>query len=70
MSLATGAAGATGMDSGESISARATIARGVALSPELKDGLTGTLLLAVLSTVGRIVVPVAVQQTLDKGIGA
>ncbi|MGZ4494566.1 MAG: ABC transporter ATP-binding protein, partial [Nocardioides sp.] len=61
---------ATGMDTGESISARATIARGVALSPELKDGLLGTLLLAAVSTVGRIVVPVAVQQTLDKGMGA
>ncbi|MGZ4437067.1 MAG: ABC transporter transmembrane domain-containing protein, partial [Nocardioidaceae bacterium] len=61
---------ATGMDTGESISARATIARGVALSPELKDGLLGTLLLAAVATVGRIVVPVAVQQTLDKGMGA
>ena len=38
--------------------------------PELKDGIGGTLAFAVLSTIGRIVVPVAVQQTLDKGVNA
>jgi len=53
------------MDTGESISAWRTIGRGVELSPELKHGLAGTSALAVLATVGRIVVPVAVQQTLD-----
>lgn len=46
----------------------ATLRRGVALSPELTRGLAGTLGLAVLSTVGRIVLPVTVQQTLDRGI--
>ncbi|TDC69780.1 ABC transporter ATP-binding protein [Actinomadura sp. GC306] len=39
------------------------------LSPEFRAGLTGTLLLALLSTAGRVVVPIAVQQTIDKGIG-
>jgi ABC-type multidrug transport system fused ATPase/permease subunit len=58
------------MDSGESISAMRTIARGIELSPELKDGFRGTLAWAVLSTLGRIVVPVAVQQTLDRGLNA
>jgi ABC-type multidrug transport system fused ATPase/permease subunit len=58
------------LDTGEAISARRTIARGIELSPELTQGLAGTLVLAVLSTVGRIVVPVAVQQTLDKGVNA
>jgi ABC-type multidrug transport system fused ATPase/permease subunit len=58
------------MDSGESISALRTIARGIELSPELKEGFRGTMALAVLSTLGRIVVPVAVQQTLDKGLSA
>ena len=58
------------LDSGESISATRTIARGIELSPELKDGIRGTLAFAVLSTVGRIVVPVSVQQTLDKGVNA
>ena len=58
------------MDTGESLAAMRTIGRGVELSPELKDGIGGTLGFAVLSTVGRIVVPVAVQQTLDKGVNA
>ena len=60
----------TSMDTGESISAWATIRRGIALSPELKEGFRGTLFFAVLSTIGRIVVPVAVQQTLDNGLNA
>jgi ABC-type multidrug transport system fused ATPase/permease subunit len=58
------------MDSGESVSATRTIARGIELSPELKEGFGGTLVFAVLSTIGRIVVPVSVQQTLDKGVNA
>jgi ATP-binding cassette subfamily B protein len=60
----------TSMDTGESISALRTIARGIELSPELKDGFGGTMAFAVLSTLGRIVVPVSVQQTLDRGINA
>jgi ATP-binding cassette, subfamily B, bacterial len=58
----------TRMDSGESISARRTIGRGIELSPELKDGFWGTLFFAVVATLGRVVVPVAVQQTLDRGL--
>lgn len=60
----------TPMDTGETISARRTLARGVELSPELKHGFWGTLFFAVVATLGRIVVPVAVQQTLDRGLGA
>ncbi len=60
----------TGMDTGEALPAMQTIRRGIELSPELTDGLRGTLAFAVLSTLGRIVVPVAVQQTLDKGVNA
>jgi putative ABC transport system ATP-binding protein len=44
--------------------------RGIALSPELTRGLAVTLLLALLSTIGRVLVPVAVQQTIDHGIRA
>ncbi len=58
------------LDTGESISAWRTITRGVELSPELKRGLGGTIVLAVVATLGRIVVPVTVQQTLDKGVNA
>ncbi len=60
----------TSVDTGESISAWRTIARGIELSPELKEGFWGTLLFAVLATLGRVVVPIAVQQTLDRGLGA
>jgi ATP-binding cassette subfamily B protein len=71
VSTAAGTAPAgSSMDSGESISAIRTIARGIELSPELKDGFRGTMGFAVLSTLGRIVVPVSVQQTLDKGVNA
>jgi ABC-type multidrug transport system fused ATPase/permease subunit len=72
MSTGTAPAGSTGssMDTGESISAIRTITRGIELSPELKDGFRGTMAFAVLATLGRIVVPVSVQQTLDRGINA
>ncbi|MFF5257593.1 ABC transporter ATP-binding protein [Actinomadura viridis] len=46
-----------------------TLRRGLRLSPEFRAGLAGTLLLALVATAGRIVVPVAVQQTVDRGLG-
>lgn len=49
-------------------SAWATLRRGLAASPEITRGAGVTLLLALVSTVGRVVVPVAVQQTVDRGI--
>ncbi|WP_412544315.1 ABC transporter ATP-binding protein [Longispora sp. K20-0274] len=42
--------------------------RGLSLSPELRTGLVGTLCLAVVATAGKIAVPVAVQQGIDKGL--
>ncbi len=45
-----------------------TFRRAFRIAPEFVRGLWFTLFLAVLSTAGRIVVPVAVQQTLDHGI--
>ncbi len=60
----------TRMDTGEDIGAIATIRLGMKYSPELRDGLGRTMLLAVLASCGQIVVPIAVQQTLDKGLGA
>ncbi|MGN9808644.1 ABC transporter ATP-binding protein [Micromonospora sp. BQ11] len=45
-----------------------TLRRGLALSPELRVGLAGTLGLALVYMVGRAAVPVAVQQGIDKGI--
>jgi ATP-binding cassette, subfamily B, bacterial len=46
----------------------ATLRRGVQVSPEILDGWALTGVLAVLAAVGRVVVPIAVQQTIDTGI--
>ncbi|MEV4769602.1 ABC transporter ATP-binding protein [Micromonospora humida] len=45
-----------------------TLRRGLALSPELRTGLAGTLALALFYMVGRVAVPVAVQRGIDQGI--
>lgn len=45
-----------------------TIKRGVELSPVLRRGLPVTLLLGLVATAGRIIVPVAIQQVLDRGL--
>ncbi|KGM14351.1 ABC transporter ATP-binding protein [Cellulomonas bogoriensis] len=50
------------------LGAWATLRRGVQLSPQIVQGIWVTLALAVLAAVGRVVVPVAVQQTMDTGI--
>jgi ABC-type multidrug transport system fused ATPase/permease subunit len=47
-----------------------TLRRGIALAPDLHTGLAGTLALAVFATVGRVAVPVAVQQGVDRGLQA
>jgi ATP-binding cassette, subfamily B, bacterial len=58
----------TRMDSGAEIGAIDTIRRGVRISPELKEGIGFTLLLAIVAACGQVVVPIAVQQTLDRGL--
>ncbi len=58
----------TSVGSGEDAGAWQTLRRGVQLSPALRDGLWGTLALAVVSTGGGAVVPVVVQQTIDRGL--
>ena len=50
------------------LGAWATLRRGLALSPEFRAGLPVTLLLALAATVGRVLVPIAVQQTIDDGL--
>jgi ATP-binding cassette subfamily B protein len=47
-----------------------TLRRGLRLMPEFRHGLPVTFLLALVATAGRVVVPIAVQQTLDRGLGA
>ncbi len=56
--------------SGEAATARATLRSGIALSPELVQGMRLTLLLALAATAGRVLVPIAVQQTVDSGINS
>ncbi|MEO5852475.1 MAG: ABC transporter ATP-binding protein [Nocardioides sp.] len=60
----------TRMDSGEDIGAVQTIRRGVAISPELTAGIWVTLVLALVASFGQVIVPIAVQQTLDRGLNA
>jgi ATP-binding cassette, subfamily B, bacterial len=45
-----------------------TIRRGLALSPELRRGLPFTLVLAIVATAGRVIVPIVVQQVIDRGL--
>ena len=49
---------------------RETLRHGLRLSPEMSQGIVLTLVLATVATLGRIVVPFAVQQTIDRGLGA
>jgi putative ABC transport system ATP-binding protein len=56
---------------GEAVGGPLAIVRtGLRLSPEFTRGIGVTMLLALIATTGRIVIPVAVQQAMDKGFGA
>ncbi|MDX1619864.1 MAG: ABC transporter transmembrane domain-containing protein, partial [Nitriliruptorales bacterium] len=46
-----------------------TLVRGLKLNPELREGLLKTIILALIATAGRAIVPIAVQQTIDTGLG-
>ncbi|MGY1809172.1 ABC transporter ATP-binding protein [Blastococcus sp. SYSU D00669] len=46
----------------------ATLRRGLRMMPEFRRGLPLTFLLALMATAGRVVVPIAVQQTIDQGL--
>jgi putative ABC transport system ATP-binding protein len=48
--------------------AMAVLRRGLADSPELRRGLRLTVLFAVIGAVGRLTIPVLVQQVIDKGL--
>src|SRR3954451_8359754 len=49
-------------------SAFATLRRGLRMMPEFRRGLPATFALALVATAGRVVVPIAVQQTIDRGL--
>lgn len=70
MSTSAPSRSGTAMVSGEEIKAIETIRRGIRYSPELKQGIGLTLVLAALAAVGQVVVPIAVQQTIDHGLNA
>ncbi|SFD83971.1 ABC transporter ATP-binding protein [Blastococcus tunisiensis] len=48
--------------------ALATLRRGLRMMPEFRRGLPATFALALLATAGRVVVPIAVQQVIDRGL--
>lgn len=56
------------IESTSSLGVFATLRRGIEISPEITRGLWITLGLALLAATGRVVVPLAVQQTIDVGI--
>jgi len=58
----------TGIESGQERSTWQTLRRGVHLSPELRRGIGVTVALAILSTLGRVLIPFVVQRTTDEGI--
>ncbi|MUL40797.1 ABC transporter ATP-binding protein [Streptomonospora sp. PA3] len=60
-------AGGAGLQRSED-GAIATIRRGLRLSPEFARGLWLTLLLAVVATAGKVIVPIAIQQIIDRGL--
>ena len=68
MTTATEKVSGTRFGSGDDIAPIETIRRGLAWSPELKEGFGRTLLYAALASLGQVIVPIAVQQTLDRGI--
>ena len=55
-------------DERQEVAALETVVRGLRLNPELRDGLLVTALLALLATAGRVVVPVVIQQVVDRGL--
>ena len=69
MSATTAAAATTTtFNTGEELRPMETIRRGMQISPELRDGLGWTVVLAVISSLGQVIVPITVQQTLDRGL--
>jgi ATP-binding cassette subfamily B protein len=48
----------------------ATLRRGLRMMPEFRRGLPATFALALVATAGRVVVPIAVQQVIDRGLAA
>ena len=50
--------------------ALATLRRGLRMMPEFRRGLPATFALALVATAGRVVVPIAIQQVIDRGLAS
>ena len=48
----------------------AILRRGLALTPQVRAGLAGTIGLAAIGTIGKVAIPIAIQQGIDKGLSA
>jgi ATP-binding cassette subfamily B protein len=48
----------------------AVLRRGLALTPQVRSGLAGTIGLAAIGTVGKVAIPIAIQQGIDRGLSA
>lgn len=67
--VATDAApGSPVADAGEELRAMTVLRRGLAISPELRTGLVVTAAMALTMAIGRLTVPILVQQIIDRGI--
>jgi ABC-type multidrug transport system fused ATPase/permease subunit len=68
MSTPRASSGGVRLERTSTLGPLATLRRGAEVSPQLLEGLLVTVLLALVAAGGRVVVPVAVQQTIDTGI--
>ena len=50
------------------VSAFQVLRRGLAISPELRVGLRVTVALALVAALGRLIIPITIQQVLDRGV--
>jgi len=56
------------VDQPKKVQAIAVLRRGLAESPELRKGLRITVLFAIIGSVGRLTIPILIQQVIDKGL--
>jgi putative ABC transport system ATP-binding protein len=55
-------------DSVVDVSALMVLRRGLAISPELRVGIRITVALALTAAIGRLIIPITIQQVLDRGV--
>jgi ATP-binding cassette subfamily B protein len=50
------------------VSAMQVLRRGLAISPELRTGIRVTIAMALVAAIGRLIIPITIQQVLDRGV--